>query len=169
MTKALVLLIVLVVASCTEAQPGSVDQETSTSSLVRGTTVTTGSVATVQPTDNGLTGQQRIALLADIYEGMGVEPCCGEDPGVGQVGVLGFTFGDNHISVSSGDFVFLAQGLDGADPEVAFNANDDETVVLFRCGDNWYLIENLVDGLVAPVPDDAVTAFIAGAGCTVER
>jgi hypothetical protein len=112
-----------------------------------------------------LTGRERIALLSEVYVRMGVKPCCGEDPGVGLVGVLGFVFGESQIFVSSADFPFLALGLDGADPDVPRYSNADATVVLVECGDIWYRMESILAGRVAPVPSDAVMAFETGAGC----
>jgi hypothetical protein len=122
--------------------------------------------SSTEPTEQRLTGAERVAVLADIYEVMGVDPCCGEDPGLGMVGVLGFEFGSNRIFVQSGEFAFLAEGLTGAARELPLYWNDDATVVLLECADNWYKMENVREGAVAPIPEEAVSAFQDAAGCT---
>ena len=111
-----------------------------------------------------MTGAERIAVLQTAYEAMDVERCCGEGPGVGVVGVLGFRFDDRSIYVESGPAEFTLGDAWGRVRTVAaappFYADGD--VGYFFCEHSWYRLEVLEGGLA---PIDAVDALAAALGC----
>ncbi len=94
---------------------------------------------------------------------MAVETCCGEDPGVGSVGVMGFRFGEEAIFVESGPFEFVIATRSEPSPvsDTMF-ANSSKTRVAFFCAHSWHLLKLMGE---KEIPAQAVADLRNALGC----
>lgn len=139
----------------------------STTSSSSPTTTTPGPIDNPELGDESMTGLERIAVLELAYERLAVEQCCGEDPGVGSVGLLGFRNDGVAVFVESGPFRFTVAPHWGqlailieAEPALF---TDSEQALFFFCDHSWYKLEILEN--TVPPPDPALE-LASALGCS---